>query len=113
MVRAEQQSGGKMNLFDPCAAYSRALDVAMQWHRLARTTDNPRHLATALICSRIAYEAFAKVPIEQLDEPERQALLQRQDAAAREAHPEEMQRYITDCRARLAAAAPAPLRVVA
>jgi hypothetical protein len=43
-----------MNLFDARAAYSRALDVAMQWHRLARKTDNLRHLATALICSRIA-----------------------------------------------------------
>jgi hypothetical protein len=52
------------------AAYLRALDVAKQWHALARQTDSRHHHATAETCDLIARERFA--------------CLQRSLAAARE-----------------------------
>jgi hypothetical protein len=67
-------AGGRAPVRNAWDDYVRALHVASDWLTLARQSHDPRHLETALACSRIARERLDRLLAEGLDAEHRHEL---------------------------------------
>ena len=67
-------AGGRAPVRNAWDDYVRALHVASDWLTLARQSHDPRHLETALVCSRIARERLDRLLAEGLDAEHRHEL---------------------------------------
>jgi len=81
--------------------YIRGLQVAGDWLALARRSQDPRHLETALVCLRVARERLDRLLAEGLDVAQRQELDLIELAAQTAAHVEEARNLIAESRALL------------
>jgi len=81
--------------------YVRGLQVAGDWLALARQSQDPRHLETALVCLRVARERLDRLLAEGLDVVQRQELDLIELAAQTAAHVEEARNLIAESRALL------------